>query len=430
MRESKFTIFITITLAIFTLLLGISYYKDHLKLKKEEKEKAIFEKKIITDRIQKIILYNPSKIELVKNEGFWFVYPIGDIAYSYMVENIISNIYQPAVSEVIDFNQYYNQFFKNPVNLYFIYGNEVYHLQKGIRNEFTNETYLWIDLPEFKDKIYIVNYWDFNYLDKKADEFRMKKVFNISQEDLEKLVVNSNVIYKEEVKTKQKKGKKDKEDKQYYWKMDNNEFASKEYINSLFAFLNNFDFEKSIDVYKTGFENNFKKLYEIEIFHKNNKYIVEVFDYDKDHCLVKCSYRKPLLVYNKRYVNEFANKDIKERKIFSYFIEKIDPADFLAISDSRAKFSFRKKDNEWFSNKNEDKTSQVNLLFNIIKNQEYKEVFLTNPLNTKYELYTFELKSLKKDRLVFYLYNPDYLVYGNKIYKIDSFVFALKELLK
>ncbi|MCS6956200.1 MAG: hypothetical protein NZM44_07595 [Candidatus Calescibacterium sp.] len=435
MRENRFTFFIAIVLAILTSILAWNYYQDYTKSKKEEKEKAIFEKKINKDHISKIIIYNPNKMELSKQGDFWFVYPIYDIAYDYMIDNIISNIYQPSVSEVIDFDKnYYTQFFSNPINVYFLYSNNIYHLQRGIKNDFTNETYLWIDLPEFKNKIYIVNYWDLNYLDKQANEFRMKKVLNIDKKDVDKIVVNSNVIYKEEVIDKSVKRKKEEEEEEkYLWKLGDGTLVSKEYINSLFAVLNNYDFKYSIDSYNPGFVDRLSKVANIDIYSKGKRYVVDIFLYGSNEYVVRCSYRKPLLVYSKLEINDFLNKDIVEKKIFSYHIDSFDDFENVSISDSRAKFGFKKKDGKWYSPKNEEKTSQISLLFNTLKNVEYKQRFLVNPIATKYEIYTFDFvskKGKKGKRVRFYLYNPDYLSYGKEIYKIEPFVFILKDLLK
>lgn len=428
MRENKFTLFVTIILAILTILLAWNYYKDYQKIKKEEKEKAIFEKKIKKENITKLVIYNVYKTELIKNGNFWFVYSLDDIADSYLIDNIISNIYQPGVNEIFQYDEnYYKEFFKNPVNVYFLYGNKFYHLQRGIKNDFTNETYLWIDLPEFKDKIYIVNYWDFNYLDKSPEEFRMKKLLNIDQSKVDKIIVNNILIYKEEQSKKRKnKELKNEEEKKYLWKTVDNKLVSKEYINSLFAFLNNYDFKKVL--YSIKNMNKLRLVAKIAIYSNNDHFSISILEYNKEEYIVKCSYRKPLFIYSKQEADEFLKKEIYEKKIFSYYIEDFDNFDKLYISDSRGRFSFIKKSGKWFSPKNEEKTSYVNMLFNTLKNLEYKEVYLANPLNARYELYTIELVGHEKQKI--YLYNPDYLSYQGKIYKIDPFVFIIKELIR
>lgn len=427
MRDSKFTLFITIVLAILTILLALNYYKDYQKIKKEEKTKTIFEKKIDIKKINKLIIYNPTKIEFVKKDGFWFLYNVDDIAYDYMVENILSSIYQPTVSDVIDFEkQYYDQFFKKPIDVYFTYNNELYHLQRGIKNDFTSETYLWIDLKDYKNKIYIVNYWDFNYLDKSVEEFRMKKLLNIDQEKVEKLIVNNVAIYKEEIVDKKNKKKKDEEErKKIIWKLSDGSFVSKEYINSLFAILNNYDFKNISD---KNIENK-KPLSTIKIFANNKEYDVYIYPYEKDEYVVRTSYRKYNFVFPKIEIEDFLKKEIIEKKIFSYYIDNFDDFDSIFISDSRARFNFKKKEGKWISSKNEEKTSQISLLFSTLRNLEYKQKFETNPINSKYELYTIELNS-KNTKYKFYLYNTDYLAFGKEIYKIDPFVFILKDLLK
>ncbi|MFN4219341.1 MAG: hypothetical protein ACK4GJ_00255 [bacterium] len=435
MGQNRFTLFITIVLAILTSLLAWNYYKDYSKLKKEEKEKSIFEKKIIKERVNKIVLYNPSKIELERKGSFWFVYPLDDVAYDYMVDNILSNIYQPNVSEVVEFDKsYYDQFFKTVVNLYFLYGGEFYHLQRGVKNDFTNETYLWVDLPDYKDKIYIVNYWDFNYLDKTAEEFRMKRLLNIDQEKVSKLFVNDVIIYKEEEKIK-KKGVKEKDkdfqEKKYYWRLADGRLVSKEYINSLFGFLNNYDFKSVLEYHKgKPYLTDKNKICKIVVYSNNENFAIDVFKYNKDEYLVRCSYRKPLFVFSAREVEDFMKKDFEEKKIFSYYIEDFDNFDGLYYSDSRGRFVFRKKDSKWYSPKNEEKTSVINLLFTTLKNKEYKEIYLRNPLSDKYELYTIELIGNKGQKERLYLYNPDYLSYRDRIYKIDPFVFIFKELVR
>lgn len=424
MVQDRFSIFIVILLSILTILLALNFYKDYNKNKKEEREKTIFEKKIDQNKIDKIVIYNPYKIELVKKDDQWLVYPIDDLAYGYMVENIISNIYQPTVSEVFDFEKsYYEQFFSQKVTLYFRYNNQLYHLEKGIKNDFTGETYLWIDLPEFKDKIYIVNYWDFNYLDKNIDEFRMKKLLNLDQEKVDKIIINQDVIYREEIK-QDKKNKKKQEEKVFRWKLRDGSLVSKEYINSFFAVLNNYDFKESYLKYD-GLKELVSK---VSIFSGDKRYNIEIYKGKKDDYIFKCSFRKYLLSFSSKEVEDWLKKEMIEKKIFSYYIDNFDDFDRLYISDSRAKFEFRKKEGKWFSVKNEEKTSQINLLFNILKDLEYNQRFSINPHNSKFELYTFEMIGKKKQK--FYLYNPDYLSYDGNVYKIQPFVFILKELLK
>ncbi|MCS7165411.1 MAG: hypothetical protein RMJ51_03935 [Candidatus Calescibacterium sp.] len=431
MSENRFTIFITIILGVLTILLAWNYYQDYNKSKKEEQEKTIFEKKLDTNKITRLIIYNPhSRIELKKVNEFWFVYPIDDIAYEYMVRDIISNIYQPAVSDTIDFDKnYYSQFFKDPIDIYLFYSGEIYHIQRGIKNDFTSETYLWIDLPRYREKIYVVNYWDFNYLDKTIEEFRMKKVLNIEQEKVDKIVVNGNIIYKEEVVKGDKKKKGENVEKVLYWKLGDGSFVSKEYINSLFGVLNNYDFKYSIDSYNSNFLDKLSKISDIRIHSQGKEYSVEIFPYKQEEYIIRCSYRKPLLVYSKTEINDFLNKELIEKRIFSYYIESFEDFDRIWISDSRAKFGFRKKENKWYSSKDEEKTSQINLLLDYLKDIKYKQRFLINPISTKYELYSFEFVG-KGKRERFYLYNTDYLSYGREIYKIEPFVYILKDLLK
>ncbi|MEN3015352.1 MAG: hypothetical protein ABDH21_04785 [bacterium] len=433
MYQSSFTIIITIILAILTILLGLQYYKDYSKTKKEQLEKTIFEKKLDKKIISTLIIYNSSskksRIELVKKNEFWFVYPIDDIAYSYMVDNIISSIYQPTVNEVIPFSkEYYNQFFKTSIDVYFTYNKELYHVKRGIKNDFTSETYLWVNHPIYKHKIYVVSYWDFNYLDKTIDEFRMKKVLNIDQQNVNKLIVNNQVIYKEEIKKVKKKDLEEDQSK-IIWKVSDGTLVSRDYINSLFAVLNNYDFKQAIPYQQNQKKVTSKKLVaNIKVITNDKKeYAIQIYEYDKDGFAVICSYRKYVLILPSFEVKEWLNKQMIEKKIFSYYIENFDDFDTLYVSDSRAKFKFIKKEGNWFSPKNEEKTSLVNMLINTLRDLEYHKKFDTNPLNSKYELYTIELVGKEKHKI--YLYNPDYLSYGSVVYKVNNMRFVLKSLL-
>jgi len=437
MKENRFALFLTSILLILTIILTFNLYKDYNKTKKEETEKTVFEKKINKNNISKLVIYNPNKIELTKKGNFWYVYPINDLAYSYMVENILSNIYQPSVSDVIkssdpNFNSYFKEFFKTYVDVYFLYSNNYYHLKKGVKNNATNETYLWIDLPDFKNKIYVVNYWDLNYLDNNADSFRMKKLLNIDQDKVDKIIVNDKIIYKEEIVFKSKKKKKDdeeKDNKKEIWKLSDGQKVSKEYINSLFAVLNNYDFKYALDDSSVNL-NLSKPFVHIEVFSGKDVFKIDFYRYKKEEYLVKCSYREPLLVFNSFEVDQWLKNQLIEKKIFSYYIDNFDEFDKILISDSNIKVYFDKKEGKWISFKKEEKTAQINLFFNALKNLEYKQRFLTKVSND-YQLYEVELISKKEDKKYrFYLYNPDYLSFGKEIYKIDPFVFILKDLFK
>jgi hypothetical protein len=137
-----------------------------------------------------------------------------------------------------------------------------------------------------------------------------------------------------------------------------------------------------------------------------------------------------LLVFNFFEVDQWLKNQLIEKKIFSYYIDNFDEFDKILISDSNIKVYFDKKEGKWISFKKEEKTAQINLFFNALKNLEYKQRFLTKVSND-YQLYEVELISKKEDKKYrFYLYNPDYLSFGKEIYKIDPFVFILKDLFK
>jgi len=134
MQESRFTLFITFTLLVLTLLLAIYFLKDYFKTKENIKEKTFLEKKFNPKNLNEIYIYSQNeKIIIKKEKDFWYiVYPFYDLAYAYKIQDIVDNLYQPTVNETLKFsNDLYNQVFNPKKEVFFKVNNYLYNIEIG-----------------------------------------------------------------------------------------------------------------------------------------------------------------------------------------------------------------------------------------------------------------------------------------------------------
>jgi len=145
------------------------------------------------------------------------------------------------------------------------------------------------------------------------------------------------------------------------------------------------------------------------------------------------------MIMDYNYFKNLEDFKIIEDKIFSYDLENTNDVEKITFKTSSYSYNFEKKDDKWFniSYKDKEKTGEINLFLNTLVNIKYKNYWSYYPLKDKYEIYTVELKikysgnnKNKYKVLKFFLYNPDYLAKGNKVYQIDSLKEFLKNLIK
>ena len=428
MKENKFTLFVTITLLIFTLLLALQFLKDYLKTKESIKEKTFLEKKFNPSNVSEIYIYGDQKVVIKKEKDFWYiVYPFYDLAYSYKIEDIVSNLYQPTVNEVIKFsNDIYNQFFSTKKVVHFRVNNYLYTVEIGQKNNITNEYYVYIKNPKI-DKIFLVDYFSYNYLDSKPEELRLTKILNIDPSEIPKID-----IYCEGKKYSITKKEIDKD--KFEWYLSDNDLASKEYMDNLFTFLNNYEIKSFINL------NIIKSPYLIiNLYYKGNPITIEVYKMNPNEVLVKSSIRKQLMIMDYNYFKNLDGFKIIEDKPFSYDLANTQDVENITFKTSFYSYTFQKKNDKWFniSYKDKDKTADVSLFLSALSNLKYRNYWNYNPLKSGYELYNVELKikinedNKKKYRTIkFFLYNPDHLAKGSKVYEINSLKEILKNLIK
>ncbi len=426
MHESRFTLFITFTLLVLTLLLAIYFLKDYFKTKENIKEKTFLEKKFNPKNLNEIYIYSQNeKIIIKKEKDFWYiVYPFYDLAYAYKIQDIVDNLYQPTVNETLKFsNDLYNQVFNPKKEVFFKVNNYLYNIEIGQKNTITNEYYVYIKTPKV-DKIFLVDYFSYNYLDSSANELRLTKILNIDPKDISKIVINYNNkqydINKKEI---------DKDN--FIWYLDNDNLASRVYIENLFAFLNNYEVKKfmdNINIIK-------KPILSITVYYKKQTINIELIKLNSSEILVKNSIRKPYMIMDYNYFKNLEDFKIIEDQIFSYDLDNINNVEKIILKTSNYSYTFEKKDNKWFniSYKDKEKTSDVNIFLSTLSTLKYKNINYS--LKDKYELYSVELKiKLNDDKkyriLKFFLYNPDNLAKGNKIYQIDNLKEQIKNLIK
>ncbi|MGB9638855.1 MAG: DUF4340 domain-containing protein [bacterium] len=428
MKESKFTVFITFTLLILTLLLAIYFLKDYLKTKEDIKEKTFLEKKFKPENLNEIYIYSQNEKVIIKKEGdFWYiVYPFYDLAYSYKIQDIINNLYQPTVNQTLQFsNDLYNQVFNPKKQVYFKVNNYIYEIEIGQKNTITNEYYVYIKKPLI-NKIFLVDYFSYNYFDSNSQDLRLNKILNIDPKDISKVILYHNndsyVINKKEI---------DKDN--YLWYIDNDRLVSKSYIENLFAFLNNYEVKKFID----NFNIIRNPVLSITVYYKQNPINIEIIKLNDKEVLVKNSLRKPYIIMDINNFKELENSKIIEDKIFSYDLDNTNNVEKIVLKTSSYSYTFEKKDNKWFnvSYKDKEKTGDITIFLSTLSNIKYKNYWNYYPLKNKYELYTVELKIKLSDEkkyrtLKFFLYNPNYLAKGNKVYEIDSLQNLIKNLIK
>jgi hypothetical protein len=434
MKESKFTLFITFTLLILTLLLGMYFLKDYFKTKQDIKEKTFLEKKFDPKKVSEIYIYSQNENIIIRKEkDFWYlVSPFYDLAYSYKIEDIINNLYQPTVNQTLGFSEdLYNQVFNPKKEVYFKVDNFLYNIEIGQKNNITNEYYVYIKNPKI-NKIFLVDYFSYNYLDSNSKDLRLTKILNIDPKDISKVIINFNnkqyIINKKEID-------KDK----FIWYLNQETLASKEYMDNLFTFLNNYEVKKFMDNINIIKNPTKDLLLSLTVYYKQNPIDIQIIKLNNNELLVKNSLRNSYMIMDYNYFKNLEDFKIIEDKIFSYDLENTNDVEKIIFKTSSYSYNFEKKDDKWFniSYKDKEKTGEVNLFLNTLTNIKYKNYWSYYPLKDKYEIYTVELKvksaENNKNRykvLKFFLYNPDYLAKGNKVYQIDSLKEFLKNLIK
>jgi len=269
-----------------------------------------------------------------------------------------------------------------------------------------------------------VDYFSYNYLDSSANELRLTKILNIDPKDISKIIINYN--------NKQYDiNKKELDKDNFIWYLDNDNLASRVYIENLFAFLNNYEVKKfmdNINIIK-------KPILSITVYYKQQPINIELIKLNSNEILVKNSIRKPYMIMDYNYFKNLEDFKIIEDQIFSYDLDNINNVEKIILKTSNYSYTFEKKDNKWFniSYKDKEKTSDVNIFLSTLSTLKYKNIYYS--LKDKYELYSVELKiKLSDDKkyriLKFFLYNPDNLAKGNKIYQIDNLKEQIKNLIK